>query len=145
MNNSICKKRKHIIYSEQYLATKIFHGKVLTGEGKCEMNRCVNGEGFMGWLTAEKKGKAKNISKVTVKYDVGFKNFLYIRGSGAGLSWEKGKMLRNTGADEWVWETDEPFQSCEFKVLINDHRYEGGANHHLPSGATVKYTPVFNA
>jgi len=84
-----------------------------------------------------------HFSKVTVKYDVGFKNALYIRGTGAGLSWEKGKLMKNTGTDSWVWETDLPFKDCEFKVLVNDQVYEEGANHHLSNGKTVEFKPNF--
>lgn len=87
--------------------------------------------------------KEKNLTKVIVHYDVGFNNNLFIRGSGAGLSWDKGILLRNTGADEWVWETKEPFLSCEFKVLINDTQYEQGDNHTLTCHSRVEYRPLF--
>jgi hypothetical protein len=82
-------------------------------------------------------------TRVTIKYDVGFPNQLYIRGKGANLSWEKGQALKNTKADEWVWETDANFNHCEFKVLINDRVYENGENHHLNAGATLLFTPHF--
>ena len=83
------------------------------------------------------------VSKVVVKYDVGFNNQLYIRGSAPGLSWDKGVMMKNIGPDEWVWEVAEPFSSCEFKVLINDHWYEGGGNHQISRGSSIQYTPSF--
>lgn len=82
-------------------------------------------------------------SAIRVKYDVGFSNNLYIRGQGPGLSWMQGVPLKNVGPDEWIWETTESFDSCEFKVLINDKQYEAGENHLLPQGATVQYTPHF--
>lgn len=82
-------------------------------------------------------------TRVLVKYDVGFKNHLYIRGSGAGLSWERGLPLKNIGRDEWVWETQIPFTACEFKVLINDQHYEHGENHRIASGKAFEYTPRF--
>ncbi len=82
-------------------------------------------------------------TKVVVKIDVGFKNALYIRGSGGGLSWEKGKLMKNMGADTWVWETDFPIKECEFKVLVNDQSYEEGENHRLMACKTVQYTPRF--
>ena len=59
---------------------------------------------------------------------------LAIRGQGAGLSWDKGVALKNLSADEWVWETDASFKDCEFKVLLNDQRYEEGENHRLKKG-----------
>jgi hypothetical protein len=90
--------------------------------------------------------KAKTTSKpsrVVVHCDVGFNNNIFIRGNGADLSWDKGTMLRNTRADEWVWETNQPFRSCEFKVLLNDSQYENGDNHVLTYEDCVEYTPHF--
>jgi hypothetical protein len=83
------------------------------------------------------------ITRITVKYDVGFTNELYVRGVGPGLSWNKGIKLRNRKADEWVWETDQPFERGEFKVLINDAHYEKFDNHKLSPGADIVYTPAF--
>lgn len=82
-------------------------------------------------------------TKVTIKYNAGFPNQLFIRGKGANLSWEKGQPLKNTKPDEWVWETDTRFSSCEFKILINDTIYETGENHLLNEGANILYTPSF--
>lgn len=82
-------------------------------------------------------------TKVVVKYDVGFNNVLYIRGEGADLNWSKGTPLKNISNDEWVWETTKQFSECDFKVLINDEKYESGENHHLKCGTNVSYTPSF--
>lgn len=87
--------------------------------------------------------RLSNKTRITVKYDVGFNNHLFIRGKGAGLSWEKGIPLKNVKADEWVWESDAPFNQGEFKILINDKHYETGENHQLPHGASITYTPHF--
>ena len=92
--------------------------------------------------TSEKKGSSK--TRITVKFDVGFPNQLYIRGKGGNLSWEKGIAFKNTKSDEWVWETDAAFTQCEFKVLINDRIYENGENHVLNQGASLLYSPQFN-
>ncbi len=83
-------------------------------------------------------------TRVVVKSDVGFGNQLFIRGQGANLSWDRGLPLKNIKQDEWVWETDSSFNSCEFKILINDFTYESGENHLLDCGATIQYTPKFN-
>lgn len=91
---------------------------------------------------SEKK-KGASITRVVVKYDVGFGNSLYIRGKGANLNWDKGIMLRNIKPNEWHWETDLPFNACEFKVLINDNEYEIGDNHPLTAGSSIQYTPRF--
>lgn len=95
-------------------------------------------------LSSNQKKKGPT-TRVTIKYDVGFPNSIYIRGKGANLNWNKGIPLKNVKHDEWIWETDVPFTSCEFKVLINDKHYENGENHHLNCGATIQYTPKFSA
>jgi hypothetical protein len=97
-------------------------------------------------LPAVEVSKIKKTTKtsVVIKYDVGFGNALYLRGRGANLSWDKGIMLRNISADEWVWETDASFTNCEFKAVINDTEYEIGENHLIKSGQIIQYTPEFN-
>lgn len=82
-------------------------------------------------------------TRVVIKHDVGFNNFLTLRGKGGGLSWEKGTSLTNVKHDEWVWETETSFTTCEFKVLINDSHYEIGENHPISCGASFQYTPQF--
>lgn len=97
--------------------------------------------------TAKKSCTPKATRKpcqIVVKYNAGFNNFLSIRGSSAGLSWDKGTPLKNVGPDEWIWETRAPFTDCEFKVLINDENYECGENHWIKPGAKVQYTPNFS-
>ena len=80
---------------------------------------------------------------LTIKYDCGFGHSLYIRGSGANLTWEKGIQLRNIGPDAWVYETDKDFDALEFKVLVDDSRWEGGDNHRIPRSQTLEYRPSF--
>ena len=83
-------------------------------------------------------------TRITIKFDAGYPNQMFIRGKGANLSWEKGQPMKNVKADEWSWETEIPFSACEFKVLINDRVYENGENHHINGGAVILYTPHFN-
>lgn len=83
------------------------------------------------------------ISRIVIRYDVGFNNTIYLRGTGPNLGWDKGTLLKNTSPDEWVWETDLPFEVCEFKVLVNDKDYENGENHLMKCGSTISYTPKF--
>lgn len=91
----------------------------------------------------ETKG-AGNKTQVTVHYNTGFNNSLFIRGSGADLNWDKGVQLKNVNADTWVWETSAKFVKCEFKVLLNDSVYENGPNQQLIVGTQLEYTPSFN-
>ncbi len=90
------------------------------------------------------KGKqSSKHTKIVVNYNTGMNHNLYIRGNGGGLHWDKGVQLKNHGPDEWIWETDKPFVDCEFKVLIDDNRYEQGENHHIHSGGWLRYSPKF--
>lgn len=91
----------------------------------------------------EKGVKKGPRTRVVVRMDVGFENFLTIRGKGADLDWEKGITLKNIKPDEWIWETDTHFNTCEFKILMNDTVYEIGENHPISCGASIQYTPKF--
>ena len=90
--------------------------------------------------TLAKKGP---LTRIIIKYDVGFPNSIFIRGKGANLNWDKGLELKNIKTDEWIWESETPFSTCEFKVLINDQFYEQGENHLLDCGASIQYSPKF--
>lgn len=94
--------------------------------------------------TNEKKKAKGKLTRVVIHCDVGFNNSIFLRGNGANLSWDKGIMLLNTRSDEWVWQTDQSFNSCEFKVLINDSQYELGDNHILTKENCLEYTPRFS-
>jgi hypothetical protein len=102
-----------------------------------------------GWLGKLKKILRKTestgyqVSRVEVEYDAGFGNQLYIRGEGGNLSWEKGIPMTNVDATHWAWETKSSFESCMFKILLNDVQYEVGENHSLTCGGTLRYTPRF--
>jgi hypothetical protein len=92
---------------------------------------------------AKKAINQRRGTSVLIRYDAGFPNQLYIRGTGANLSWERGIPLKNLGTDQWIWETDLPLTHCEFKVLINDQIFESGENHTLKEGTHIQYTPRF--
>ena len=93
--------------------------------------------------TTQQSFRKQEKSAIRIKCNVGYGNNLFIRGEGPGLSWMQGVLLTNIAPDEWIWETSEPFDSCEFKVLVNDKDFEAGDNHKLPLGAIVQYTPCF--
>ncbi len=80
---------------------------------------------------------------IIARIDAGFGNDIYLRGSGAGLSWEEGALMENTRSDEWVWQSNEVDKELEFKVLINDHEWSGGPNGVVFPGATVVFEPSF--
>ncbi len=113
-----------------------------TVDGNCKPTQANKANGTPKTVSADKNTQSK--TKITIKFDAGFSNELFIRGKGADLKWEKGLKLVNVKPDEWIWETNTKFTQCEFKILLNDKVYENGENHHLNEGACVQYTPNFS-
>ena len=93
--------------------------------------------------------KAKSPTKKALKtsiiarVDVGFGNQLYIRGTGAGLSWDKGLPLENVSSYEWAFATTKAKSDVVFKFLINDELWAEGDNVTVAEGATSISSPVF--
>ncbi len=84
-------------------------------------------------------------TRITVKYDAGFGNKLFIRGQGPGLSWNKGIELKNTGGDTWVFETDNDFSNLQYKIVLNDRDtgYEKGDNRKIDCHKKEEIRPNF--
>jgi hypothetical protein len=85
-------------------------------------------------------------TQITVKFDAGFGNKLFIRGNGpGGMHWEKGVELRNVGGDVWVFETRENFENFEYKILLNDQKWENisTSNHKIGYGKKEEIIPKF--
>ena len=82
-------------------------------------------------------------TSITARVDVGFGNQLYIRGAGAGLSWEKGLQLENVSSYEWAFATTKARSDVVFKFLINDELWAEGDNIIVAKGATSISSPVF--
>ncbi|MDR1435833.1 MAG: hypothetical protein LBI39_01325 [Puniceicoccales bacterium] len=78
---------------------------------------------------------------VVANVDVGFGNWLTIRGRGAGLSWSNGVALKNDGPSKWSWKSEIPGE-IEFKLLLNDALWERGENH-ITRGKMISISPKF--
>src|SRR5579872_4703866 len=65
---------------------------------------------------------------VAVKVDIGFGNTLFIRGEGAGLSWDKGQPLDCIDSSTWIWSHRPASEPVTFKLLINDQLWCRGEN-----------------
>jgi len=88
------------------------------------------------------KPKAAGVT-ITAKVDVGFGNALFVRGSGAGLSWAKGTPLVCVASDAWrivLPRADSPFA---FKFVLNDATWSTGKDYLAGPGDTVTVTPAF--
>ncbi|MDP3073476.1 MAG: hypothetical protein Q8N18_24505 [Opitutaceae bacterium] len=80
---------------------------------------------------------------ISARADVGFGNALYLRGEGAGLSWDRGLMLECIEADLWRITLPESAHGHTFKFLVNDLSWSTGPDYTVPGGAEVTLTPEF--
>ena len=79
---------------------------------------------------------------IEARVDVGFGNQLFVRGQGAGLSWEHGVPLKNVDSKTWqlsVAATDK----VTFKLLLNDCIWAQGADVVAAPGQKVEVAPRF--
>lgn len=95
--------------------------------------------------TAVKKESSKKVEQTTLiaRVDVGFGNSLYVRGSGAGLSWSKGTLLDNVSPYEWAFKSTKAKGEVEFKFVINDEIWAEGENLTVAAGGTSISSPIF--
>lgn len=96
-------------------------------------------------VAAKKKTPATEptpITSVIAKVDIGFGNELYLRGEGAGLSWETGVKMDWTDGS-WSWSSASAKGDVAFKFLINDEVWSEGENFVVADGDTAVVTPAF--
>jgi hypothetical protein len=84
-------------------------------------------------------GKLTTIQAVM---DVGFGNALYLRGEGAGLSWDKGVTLTCIDSCTWRW-TGEVEGTIRFKLLLNDAVWASGEDLMITPGESLIVRPEF--
>ena len=89
-------------------------------------------------VAAKKVTPAKTVVKTSIiaRVDVGFGNSLYVRGEGAGLSWDKGVQLDNVSPYEWVFSSTQAKGDLTFKFLINDEVWAEGEDLTVAKGGT---------
>ena len=94
---------------------------------------------------AKAAAPAKAVEKTSIiaRVDVGFGNSLYVRGEGAGLSWDKGVQLDNVSPYEWAFSTTQAKGDVTFKFLINDEIWADGDNLTVAKGGTSISSPFF--
>ena len=100
-------------------ATKKTVKKVASKVAKKAVKKAVKATKTGTKKTSAKK-KALKKSTIAARVDVGFGNNLYIRGEGAGLSWDVGILMKNLSPYEWAWEAKSASDPIEYKFLIND-------------------------
>ncbi len=82
-------------------------------------------------------------TQIVAQVDIGFGNQLFVRGEGAGLSWEKGLPMANVAADRWQVTLQAATAPIVFKFLINDVTWSVGDDHMAAPGSTVTLVPLF--
>jgi len=73
---------------------------------------------------AKPASSPKPETSVLVKADAGFGNAFYLRGTGPGLSWDKGVAMQCVSSDEWLWSTADAVSPFEVKALLNDQAWQ---------------------
>jgi hypothetical protein len=79
---------------------------------------------------------------IEAKIDVGFGNNLFVRGHGAGLSWNRGTPLICVEPGTWRW-TAPTNEKLTFKLLLNDSIWAQGGDIVAMPGKQVKVSPSF--
>ena len=83
------------------------------------------------------------VTVVQAKIDVGLGNSVFIRGQGAGLSWDKGLPLTCIEGSAWVWSTKQAKGKMVFKLLLNDQLWAKGEDVVVGAGTKIEIVPVF--
>ena len=79
---------------------------------------------------------------IEAKINVGFGNKLFVRGQGAGLSWDRGTPLECV--DSQTWRLIVPAKDkLQFKLLLNDTVWAQGDDLVATPGRKVEVTPAF--
>jgi hypothetical protein len=82
------------------------------------------------------------VTTIEAKVDVGFGNNLFVRGEGAGLSWEHGLPLKCI--DPQTWQLSVPASDrLKFKLLLNDTIWAKGEDLVAAPGQRLQVAPAF--
>lgn len=80
---------------------------------------------------------------ITSQIDVGFGNQLFIRGEGAGLTWNSGLQMECAFDDQWTIKLTPAYGPVTFKFLLNDLNWSDGENYIAHPGSASVLTPSF--
>lgn len=90
----------------------------------------------------ETKTSPLSTTTIEAKIDVGFGNNLFLRGEGAGLSWERGVPLKCVDGQTWQWSANAG-DRLRFKLLLNDMVWARGEDLVAAPGQRLQISPVF--
>lgn len=83
------------------------------------------------------------VTTITAQIDIGFGNALYLRGEGAGLSWDKGTLMTCVADSQWQLSLGESARPIVFKFLVNDLSWSAGEDYTIAAGSSVTLAPTF--
>lgn len=83
------------------------------------------------------------IIKIKAQIDVGFGNALTIRGSGGGLSWDKGRTMNCVNDNLWSFALVGVNGPVMFKFLVNDLTWSAGEDFVAQPGDEIVLLPTF--
>lgn len=86
---------------------------------------------------------ALKLTRIVAHVDVGWGKQLYIRGEGAGLSWEQGIPMLCENDTEWHWVAETDVCPISFKFLIDDKVWALGENITINAGDVHISEPSF--
>ena len=88
-------------------------------------------------------GSAKRpVTTIEAKVNVGFGNNLFVRGEGAGLSWDQGMPLKCVDSETWQWSAPVD-DKLRFKLLLNDAVWAKGEDLVAKPGQRLQIAPSF--
>lgn len=94
-------------------------------------------------VPAKKPAPKPTSTKIAGRIDVGFGNTLYIRGTGPGLSWDRGLAMDCVTDDLWSITLSEATAPVAFKLLLNDITWCAGEDFVVAPGESVTVVPSF--
>jgi hypothetical protein len=83
------------------------------------------------------------VTTVSAQIDIGFGNALYVRGEGAGLSWDQGTLMSCVSDNLWQIALGESSRPIVFKFLVNDLSWSAGEDYSVSGGSSVTLVPTF--
>lgn len=86
----------------------------------------------------------KNDAVLTASVFIGIGNKPYLRGSGAGLNWEKGVVMEFQEIGKWRWVAPSDLDApVELQIYRNDEDPDQSGKYTIESGQKLEVSPVF--
>ena len=80
---------------------------------------------------------------ISAKIDIGVGNYLFLRGVGPGLSWDRGQAMQCVGPGLWALTIHDAALPIPFKVLVNDMYWSMGSDFVAAPGSELTVVPEF--